>query len=394
MKRYDFAPLRERLQAFVDSGAFAGVSALVWQRGEVVACEATGWRDVARRLELRRDTIFRLASMSKPITSAAAMMLVEDGRLGLDQPIDRWMPEAAGLRVLRRPEAALDDVVPIERQPTLLDLMTHTAGFAWGKGLDLPITHAMDEATGTTPFITFDADRLAHRMCSLPLIRQPGSGWHYSNGTDLLGVIVARAAGQDLPGFLQARIFEPLGMADTGFVVSPEKRERLAVGYARGPDGKLIVHDEAEDGFWTRPPICPAGGGGLVSTLDDYLAFARMLLAGGAAGAVRLLSEASVRLMTTNRLAPEQLRPLSPAVDFLKGQGFGLGLSVALADAPDRRSKGSFSWPGGYGTTWFADPDRELIAMLVTQVWQEHLTEIGPSFEAAVCAAVDGRHTD
>lgn len=289
--------------------------------------------------------------------------------------------------MLRTPDAMLDDVVPANRQPTLFDLMTHTAGFAWGKGLDLPITRAMDAATGTTPFIPFDPDTFAARMCALPLIRQPGSGWHYSNGSDLLGVIVARAAGRSLREVLHERIFAPLGMTDSGFVVVPEKRHRLSVGYARD-DGHLVVHDDAADGFWTRPPPCPAGGGGLVSTLDDYLVFARMLLGNGKVGAVRLLSRDTVRSMTANRLSSDQLRPLSPAVDFLRGQGFGLGLAVAMDGGV--RSRGSFGWPGGYGTTWFADPRRDLVAILATQVWQEHLTELGPVFEAVACKAADG----
>ena len=383
-----FALLHERLQPFLANGRYAGIAALVWHEGRVVFLDTSGWRDREAGLPVERDTIFRLASMTKPITSATAMMLVEEGLLDLDAPIARWLPEAEELTVLRTPQSPLDDVTPAERQPSLFDLMTHTAGFAWGKGLDLPICRAMDEATGTTPFVPHDSDTLVQRVCALPLICQPGTRWHYSNGSDLLGVIVARAVGRALPEVLRARIFEPLGMKDTGFHVPAGDIARFSTGYGRDEQGKLFVHDDRLTGFWTRPPVFPAGGGGLVSTLNDYLAFARMLLDGGTAWGRRLLSPDSVALMTSNRLRPDQMQALDPAVDFLRGQGFGLGLSVTLNAAPGHRAPGSFSWPGGYGTTWFADPRNGIVAVLMTQVWQDHLTELAPAFEAGTYTAL------
>lgn len=381
--------LLDPIGAFVEDGRYPGMSALVWQAGKEPVFDAIGWRDSDRGLPFERDTIFRLASMTKPITSAAAMVLVERGKLALDAPLTLWLPEAAGLRVLRSPQSDLDDVVPVERAPTLFDLMTHTAGFAWGKGLDLPICHAMDEATGTTPFVPYNGDTLVARVCALPLVCQPGARWHYSNGSDLLGVVVARAAGMSLPDFLDEAILGPLAMRDTAFAVTPDQLDRLAIGYERGSDGGFTVHDDAATGFWSRPPIFPAGGGGLVSTLDDYLAFGRMLLNGGQGDQHRILSARSVEWMTTNRLSPTQLHPLHPQVDFLRGQGFGLGLAIALTEGFGARSPGSFSWPGGYGTMWFADPARQLVALLATQVWQDHLTELTPAFEACVPAIYD-----
>lgn len=374
------------LGSFVESGSFPGMAALIWRAGEAPLFDAIGWRDIGRKRPFERDTIFRLASMTKPITSAAAMVLVERGKLDLGAPLSRWLPEAAGLRVLRTPQSELDDVVPLERAPTLLDLMTHTAGFAWGKGLDLPICRAMDEATGTTPFVPHDPDTLVARVCALPLVCQPGLRWHYSNGSDLLGVVVSRASGMSLPDFLDEAVLGPLGMYDTSFFVAPDRRDRLATGYQRQKLGSFSVHDDAETGFWSRPPIFPAGGGGLVSTLDDYLAFARMLLGRGQGDRHRIISEQSTRLMTANQLVPTQLCPLDPQVDFLRGQGFGLGLSVALEGGFGTRRPGSFSWPGGYGTTWFADPQRSVVGILVTQVWQDHLTELTPAFEARMDA--------
>jgi CubicO group peptidase (beta-lactamase class C family) len=384
----EFALLQSRMRQLVDQGAFPGIATLVWQDGEIIALDMVGQRDLSQHAPVQRDTLFRLASMTKPITSVAALILVDEGRLNLSDPISRWLPEASGLQVLRTPASALDDVVPVERPPTLFDLMTHTAGFAWGKGFDLPITRATEAATGQTPFVPYDPDSLVRRVCALPLLQQPGSGWHYSNSTDLLGVIIARASNRSLPEFMTARIFAPLGMIDTGFYAPPEKLGRLSVGYSRDSEGRLVVHDDARTGFWSRPPIFPAGGGGMLSTLDDYLVFAQLLLNKGKVGRERVLSEELTARMTSNLLAAETRHALDPSVDFLQGQGFGLGVAVTLQSQQNRRSPGSFSWPGGYGTTWFADPQENLIAVLMSQVWQESLKEIGPAFEDAVYLAV------
>jgi len=386
-----FALLHSRMRRFVDEGRFPGVATLVWRAGEILTLDVAGWRDLAERAPIQRDTLYRLASMTKPMTSVAALMLVDDGRLDLWQPVARWLPEAAGIQVLRTPTSEIEDVVPARREPTLFDLMTHTAGFSWGKGLNLPITRAMNAATGQTPFVPHDPETLVQRACALPLLRQPGDGWHYGISTDLLGVVIARASNMSLPDFMANRIFEPLGMVDSGFFAPPEKLERLSTGYSRDAGGRLVVHDDARTGFWSRPPVFPAGGGGLLSTLEDYLAFARMLLNRGKAGQQRVLSEQSARLMTSNLLTDDQLRALDPSVNFLRGQGFGLGVAVTLDAQDNRRSPGSFSWPGGYGTTWFADPRENLIAVLMSQVWQDSLMEIGPAFEDAVYMAAGRR---
>jgi CubicO group peptidase (beta-lactamase class C family) len=388
-----FAPLEARMNEFVTCGRFPGIAALVWKAGEIVAAPAAGYRDLARHLPMQRDTLARLASMSKPITTAAALTLIDEGRMRLSDPITRWLPEAANLAVLRTPRSQIDDVVPVARAPTLQDILTHTAGFAWGKGLNVPITRAMHQAAGQTPFVPYDPDTFAQRVCALPLIHQPGTGWHYGISADLLGVIVARAAGESLPEFLKTRIFDPIGMPDTGFFVPPANLQRFAMGYARDGDGRLVVHDDARSGFWSRPPIFPAGGGGLVSTVDDYLAFVRMLLSAGMAGCHRILSQKSAGLMTSNLLSAAQLQPIDKSVDFLQGQGFGLGLSVTLdgtlkPGGAGFRSPGSFSWPGGYATTWFADPRESLIAVFVSQVWQDSLAELGPALETGVYSAV------
>lgn len=379
------------MRAFVDQGKYPGILALVWRAGEIVACETVGTYDIVRQSPIRRDTIFRLASMSKPITSVAALILVQEGRINLADPIRRWLPEAEDLVVLRTPQSEIDDVVPVERPPTIFDLMTHTSGLAWTKGPDLPVTRAMVEAAGMTPFVPHDPDTLVRRVCRVPLIRQPGSGWNYGLSTDLLGVIIARAGNSSLPEFLRKRVLDPLGMVDTGFWVPPEKLDRLSVAYDLDAQGQLVVQDAARTGFWAREPIFPSGGGGLVSTADDYLAFATMLLNNGRVGQEAILTEESVKLMTSNRLRPEQLRAFDPRVDFLQGQGFGLGVSITLLERDNRRRPGSFSWPGGYGTTWFADRQQELVALWMTQRWLDSQVETGPAFEDAVYSALTVR---
>lgn len=379
-----FARLARRVRGLVDDGRYAGIVSLVWRGGEEQAFAAAGFRDLQARAPIGRDTIFRIASMTKPVIAAAAMALVEDGRLQLEAPISRWLPEAGDLQVLRTPRSELGDTVQLARPVTLFDLMTHTAGFAWRSGLHAPITRAMASATGASPFIPFAPDILAQRVCALPLVWQPGTRWHYSVCSDLLGVVIARASGQSLADFLQSRIFGPLGMVDSGFWVPAERIDRLATGYARDAAGALKVHDPARGGFWSRPPVFPAGGGGLVSTLDDYLRFARMLLRGGEGA----LGADSVRLMTTNRLTPEQVAPHRPDLDYLHGQGFGFGVSVALGGPEDRRRPGSFGWPGAYSTAWFADPREDLIAIAMGQVWLDPKNELRAVLETEVYAEV------
>ena len=359
---------------FVNGGQLAGVAALVWRRGEIVEVVTEGWADLENLSPLRRDTIFRIASMTKPIISVAALMLVEDGRLSLDDPLTRWLPEAAQLCVLRSPDAALDDTVALDRPPTVHDLVTHSAGFSGSLavGPSLAVTKAMAIATGQTPFITVDPNTLVARVCAVPLIVQPGRHWNYGISTDLLGVVIARAAQTGLGRFLKERVFDPLGMADTGFWVPAEKRSRLAVGYARGADNKLVVHDDPATGHWSKPPVFPAGGGGLVSTLDDYLAFARMLLAGGTIADRRLLARETVAAMTTPQLTPDQARPVIPALDILAGRNFGLGVAIGAEGGAALGSHRRYGWSGVYGTDWFNDPDEGLIG-----IWHDVFEAIG-----------------
>jgi CubicO group peptidase (beta-lactamase class C family) len=377
---------------FVENGQLAGVASLVWRRGEIISSVAEGWADIDAKVPLRRDTIFRIASMTKPIISVAALMLLEDGRLTLNDPLTRWLPETANLRVLRGPDAELDDTVPLDRPPTLHDLITHRAGFAGPLllGAGTPVVKALSEATGqvagASPFIQLQPDELVARVCAVPLMMQPGWRWHYGISTDLLGVVIARASGMSLPDFLASRIFGPLAMVDTGFFVPPEKRDRLAIGYARGEP--LVVYDHPATGQWSKPPIFPAGGGGLASTLDDYLAFARMLLAGGTIGKERLLSRSTIAMMTAPHLTVDQMRPLHPALDILAGRNFGLGVSIHGGAGPELGSPGKYGWSGVYGTDWFNDPAEDLICIVMSQLWYSG-SELRPAFANAVYQAID-----
>ncbi|HYZ62018.1 MAG TPA: serine hydrolase domain-containing protein, partial [Acetobacteraceae bacterium] len=270
----DAAPGRHAIQALLDhhvaAGEVAGAVALVAQ-GDAVDVAAAGFRDLAARAPMRRDTIFRIMSMTKPITAAAAMILVEDGRIGLDAPVERWLPELASRRVLRAPDSPLDDTVPAERPITLEDLLTLRLGLGWlSSGAVGEAMTRLRVAPGPEP-VPFSPDDYISRIGQLPLAAQPGRRWLYHTGADILCVLIARVAGMDLPDFLQARLFAPLGMQDTGFWVPPEKPDRLATCYARTPEGELAPWPTDE----TAPPVFPSE---LLSTAGDYLRFARMLL--------------------------------------------------------------------------------------------------------------------
>jgi YD repeat-containing protein len=376
----------------VDEGKFAGILSLVWRRGEVVHVCKAGVTDLESGAPMRRDAIFRIYSMTKPIVSAAVMILVEEGRLRLSDPVAKWLPEAPGARVLRTPGSEIDDTVPALRPPTLYDLMLHVGGYCHitAGPPDAPISRALAEAiSARMPFTPHDADTLVKRLGALPLLLQPGERWHYGLSTDLLGVVVARASGMRLSDFLAERIFGPLGMTDTGFTVAPAQAARMATGYMRDAEGRLVVHDDPKASAWAQPPAFESGGMGMVATIDDYLAFARMLLGGGALHGERVLSRHAVRQMTVNHLKPEQIPPLYPMINPLRGRGFGLGLEVVPEADAVIGSAGRFGWPGAYATTWFADPKEDLIGLCMGQVWYDTQLELRPTFESLVYQALD-----
>jgi CubicO group peptidase (beta-lactamase class C family) len=371
LSRARLARMHDVMSDHVARGQVPGLVALISRRGETHV-DAVGMKAIGGREPMQRDTIFRIASMSKPITAAAAMILVEEAKLRLDDPVDRWLPELADRKVLKSIDSALDDTVPAKRPITLRDLLTFRPGYGAVMVFPAkyPIQKAMDEAgVALGPMLaSVPPDELMKRFGSLPLIHQPGERWLYHTGSDILGVLIARVSGQTLGTFLQERIFAPLGMKDTGFSVPQAKLDRLATCYrTAGGSGGLVVFDEARDGRFASPPVFEAGGGGLVSTVDDYLAFGRMMLNKGKLGNERILSRPSVELMTTDHITPEQkaASPFFPG--FWDNRGWGFGLSIITRRDDLAGVPGRYGWDGGYGTSGYMDPKEDMVAILMTQ---------------------------
>jgi CubicO group peptidase (beta-lactamase class C family) len=353
----------------IDAGLLSGAVTLVWQAGKVLQVNELGYRDVDARLPMQRDTIFRIASMSKPVTIAAAMALVEEGKLRLDEPITGWLPELTDMRVLTEPRGPLDRTEPARRPITFDDLMTHRSGLAYVFSVLGPLSREY----GKLP-LRQDQDRWLAALAELPLAHQPGARLTYSHGTDVLGIALSRIEGKPLAQVLAERIFEPVGMTDTAFSVTPAGRRRAATMYqldSKAAEGTLLRDDVMGPPPIVDPPFC-TGGSGLFSTVDDYLRFARMLLAGGTVDGVRVLSEQSVTLMRTDRLTAEQKQYPFLGAPFWVGRGFGLNLSLVTDPAKSRQlygpgGLGTFSWPGAYGTWWQADPSADLILLYLIQ---------------------------
>ncbi|MCV7344233.1 serine hydrolase domain-containing protein [Mycolicibacterium rhodesiae] len=349
----------------VDSGLLAGAVTLAWQRGNVLQVNEIGYRDVEAGLPMQRDTIFRVASMTKPVTVAAAMALVDEGKLTLTDPVTRWLPELADMQVLVDPAGPLDHTVPARRAITIDDLMTHRSGLAYVFSVAGPISRAYGQVS-----LRQDQDHWLAEIAKLPLVHQPGERLTYSQATDMLGIAISRIEGKPLHTVLAERIFEPLGMSDTGFFISPDKRARAATMYRLDPESGL-QHDAMGPIPVTEPRFCQ-GGAGLVTTVDDYLRFARMLLGGGDVDGVRVLSPESVQSMRTDRLTSEQKQFPFLGLPFWVGRGFGLNLSVVTDPAKSAQlygpgGLGTFSWPGAYGTWWQADPANDLILIYLIQ---------------------------
>jgi CubicO group peptidase (beta-lactamase class C family) len=314
---------------------------------------------------MARDTIFRIASVSKPIAAVGAMTLVEQARVRLDDPVDELLPELAGRRVLRDADGPMDDTVPAERPITVRDLLT----FRMGLGVlmtDHPLGRAMTEA-GLEPgpdSPLAEPDEWMKRLGRLPLLYQPGEKWLYHTPADVLGVLMARAGGQPLGDLLAERLFAPLGMSDTGFSVPAAKLDRLAAAY-RPEDGSLLLTDDPRQSRWAQPPAFPSAGGGLVSTADDLLAFGTMMLHQGRYRGRRLLSRPSVQVMTTDQLTEQQRAEND--LFFVGAGGWGFCLNVVTRRTVLGPGPGSFGWNGGTGTTFYVDPAEELVGVLLTQ---------------------------
>jgi CubicO group peptidase (beta-lactamase class C family) len=370
------ARLHQVLSGTIERREMPGMVALV-SRHDDLHVEVLGTLSAGDPAPMRRDTIFRIASLTKPMTAAAAMILVEECRLRLDDSIEPWLPELANRRVLRTMASRLDDTVPARRAITVRDLLTFRMGF--GSVMAAPDTYPIQrpirelriggdgpprpaEAPGTEEWL--------RRLGSLPLMAQPGERWMYHVSSDVLGVLIARVAGQSLGTFLRQRLFEPLGMRDTAFHVPAERIERLPTCYSfNRQTGSLDVYDDAAASDWRTEPPFESGGGGLVSTIDDHLAFSRMMLDKGRHGREQILARATVELMTADHLTPEQRA--GSEIFFGTHRSWGLGMAVEIRRNEVFRTPGRFGWDGGLGTSAYTDPAEGMIGILFTQRMME-----------------------
>ncbi len=367
--------LRALMEGGVTAGAWPGA---VWAvaNGADVQVGTAGALAVGSSAPMQRDTIFRIASMTKAVTAASVMMLVEDGKLTLDEKAERLLPELANRRVLKTLSSELDDTVPARSAPTVRQLMDFTFGSGLVFDPSLPFNKAA-EAHGLVlgppvPMTPHAPDEWMRLFGELPLLFQPGERWLYNTGSLVLGVLVRRAAGVPFETFVAERITGPLGMRDTAFHVPPEKLERFAgCGFFTEPQSgqKLQMDADGAKSAFAKPPAFASGAGGLVSTVDDYLAFARMLLKGGEHEGRRLLKEESVRAITTNGLTDAQraasAKSLFPGM--FDAHGWGFGVRVQLSPDAVAPKPGEYGWDGGFGTSWFTDPNGGRIAIALTQ---------------------------
>jgi len=359
------ADLHEVLQTYVGDGSLPGAVGLV-ARGDRAEVAVAGSIAVGGAA-MARDSIFRLASITKPLTAAAVMMLVEDGRIALDDPVGPWLPELAEPKVVRTPASAVDDVVPAARPITVFDLLSSRAGYGFASDFTLPAVQRLFsvQRDGREPRCFPPPDAWMAELALVPLLYQPGEAWLYDTCSTLQGVLISRVSGRSLPDFLADRLFGPLGMVDTGFEVPAAKRDRFTSYYRTSRASGLELAD-GPGGQWRTRPAFPLGNGGLVGTGDDWLAFGRMLLAEGtSADGRRLLTAGSVRLMTSNHTSKRQ-REIGEL--FLEGQGWGFGGSVDVAAIDPWNVPGRYGWVGGTGTSAHITPSTGTVAILLTQV--------------------------
>lgn len=373
------ARVRDVLARHLDDGYMPGAVGVVARRGEV-HIEAMGnlaFEGEGSSSPMAADTICRTGSMSKPIVAACAMTLVEDCTLRLDDPVDEFLPELAEMTVLADPGGPLADTVPAERPITLRDLLTFTMGTGMvpAEPGTVPISDALStlqiDEPGPPP------DEWMRRLGALPLVCQPGERWMYHTAADVTGVLIARATGMSFGDALRERVCDPLGMKDTGFSVPGESISRLANAYERDEATGQMVVEDGPDGYWSRPPVFESGGGGIVSTASDYLAFASALLAGGTRNGERVLSRPSVALMTSDHLTPAQKAKSGFGPRYFDDIGWGFGMAVRTRRAHDgpapgvsypwAASVGSYGWPGVYGTGWCNDPAEDMTTILMIQ---------------------------
>jgi CubicO group peptidase (beta-lactamase class C family) len=390
------------IRSYVDAGELAGAAALVWRGGRVTHTTSLGRRDLTTGLPVERDTIFRIASMTKPVTTVAALMLVDEGRIALDDPIARYAPEFAHMRVLRDPNGPLGDSEAAARPITFGDLLTHRAGLTLGDFHRGPIAGAYADTLGRQIDNLLPPEEWIARLATLPLIDHPGRGFHYGLSSDLLGFLIARLDEAPLGEVLERRIFAPLGMSDTGFVVPREKRIRRAGLCGFDTDGRLTALTETPGGhaLGERPDdmTFESGGQGLWSTLDDYLTFARAFVGGGVVDGTRLLQPETFAMMASNQLTPDQRASarLFGSPLFATGHGYGMGVAVVMEPEQADRLRcrggvGTVGWPGAFGGWWQADPTDNSVLIFLAHNMLE-LQQMAKGIGLGVWSAISTFH--
>lgn len=408
--RQRLARLDNLLDRYVEGGHLAGALGLLHRKGETAYCNAVGHRELETGAPMTEDTIFRIYSMTKPITSVAALMLFEDGHFLLDDPIALFLPEFADVQVFT---GDLESLAPPDRQPTIKDLFMHTAGLSYGWDPDSAVDQLYRRRVGNREHLLLET--FVQELATLPLLYHPGTRWLYSLATDVLGRLVEVLSGTTLDEFFRQEIFKPLAMVDTGFHVPHDSVERFSAcycppgGFRLGSDlgrnvrthagqnddnqqvsePKIQLHEASQEGRFTKPPVFLSGGGGLVSTLGDYLRFSQMLLNGGTLDGNRLLGRKTAELMRANHL-PAELVPIGLGADVRAGYGFGLGVSV-LVDLPATSTPGSvgiYGWGGAASTQFWIDPEEEMLGIFMTQFMPAGYYPVAREFRVAAYQAL------
>jgi CubicO group peptidase (beta-lactamase class C family) len=400
----------DRLEAhlksrYVDAGRFPGTQLMVFRRGKLVHSHVQGYADLERKVPVRNDTIFRIYSMTKPITSVAFMMLFEDGRVALEEPVHKYIPEWKDLAVFVAGTAPAFLTRPPSRPMLIVDLLRHTSGLTYGFQQRTNVDAAYRERKIGEVIKAGTLESMIADLVKIPLEFSPGEAWNYSVSTDVIGYLIGRIAGQPFEQFLKERIFDPLDMNDTGFYVPAAKAQRLSACYSADPQGGMAFHatecksvltlqDDPATSSFLAPPSLISGGGGLCSTASDYLAFCRALINGGELNGKRLISPKTLALMTSNHLPngldlPAMSRSLFSEANY-NGIGFGLGFSVTLDPARTLipGSPGEYAWGGAATTSFWIDPAEELITIFMTQVLPSSAYPIRRELRTMVYSAI------
>jgi CubicO group peptidase (beta-lactamase class C family) len=381
-------------QRYIDAGRFPGTQLMVYRRGKVVHSTVQGFADLERKVPVKDDTIFRIYSMTKPITSVAFMMLLEEGRVALDEPVHKYIAEWKDLGVFVAGTAPNFLTRPPARPMQIVDLLRHTSGLTYGlqQRSNVDAAYREEKVADMVPGKTLE-DMIAD-LARIPLEFSPGEAWNYSVSIDVLGYLIGRISGKPFHQFLKERIFDPLGMIDTDFHVPAEKAHRLAACYSNNPPGKMKLYDDPAKSFYLAPPTLYSGGGGLCSTASDYLTFCRALLNGGELGGARLLGPKTVKLMASNHLPggaylPELSRSMFSEAT-LDGVGFGLGFAVTMDPAKTllAGSADEYYWGGMASTAFWIDPAEELITVFMTQLVPSSSYPVRRELRTMVYAAI------